>query len=66
MIKVYTKNDMVEFIELNLEVGEFFVIRNALVRLASDLDSPVEDRLLAVMLTENFKEKEKVEMDDFN
>jgi len=66
MIKVYTKKDMVEFIELNLEVGEFFVIRNALLNLASDLEAPVEDRLLAVMLTENFKEKEQIEMDEFN
>ena len=65
-VNVYTKEDKVKYIELNIEVGEFFVIQTALARLAGDIDANLEDRMLAVMMTENLKEKEQIELDEFN
>ena len=65
-VNVYTKEDKVKYIELNIEVGEFFVIQTALARLAGDIDANLEDRMLAVMMTESLKEKEQVELDEFN
>ena len=66
IVNVYTKEDKVKYIELNIEVGEFFVIQTALARLAGDIDANLEDRMLAVMMTENLKEKEQIELDEFN
>lgn len=65
-INVYTKQDKVKWIELNLEVGEYFVIQRALSNLAGDLDANVEDRLLAVMMTAAFDEKEQIELNDYS
>lgn len=65
-INVYTKQDKVKWIELEVEVGEYFVIQRALSNLAGDLDANVEDRLLAVMMTAAFDEKEQIELDDYS
>ena len=65
-VNVYTRKDKVQHIELELEVSEYFVLLRALSNLASDLDANVEDRLLAVMMTENMNEKEQIELDEFN
>ena len=65
-IKVYTKEDKVRGIDLEVEVSEYFVIQTALARLAGDIDANLEDRMLAVMMTEAFKDKEQVELDEFN
>ena len=65
-VNVYTKEDKVKWIELELEVGEYFVIQNALSSLAGNIDANVEDRLLAVMMTEAFNEKEQIELDEYS
>ena len=65
-INIYTKQDKVKWIELNLEVGEYFVIQRALSNLAGDLDANVEDRVLAVMMTAAFDEKEQIELDNYS
>jgi hypothetical protein len=65
-VNVYTKDDMVKSIELNLEIGEYFVIQKALCSLASDMESPMEDRIVAVMLTEDMNKKEQVELSNMN
>ena len=65
-VNVYTKDDKVQNIELQVEVGEFFLIQKALVGLAGDIDANVEDRLLAVMMSDNMKDKEQIELNDFN
>ena len=66
IVNVYTRENKVKYIELNIEVGEFFVIQTALNRLAGDMDADMEDRMLAVMMTENLKNKEQIELDEFN
>lgn len=65
-VNVYTKEDKVKWIELNLEIGEYFVIQHALSNLAGDIEANVEDRLLAVMMTTAFDEKEQIELDDYS
>ena len=65
-VNVYTKDDKVQNIELQVEVGEFFLIQKALVGLEGDIDANVEDRLLAVMMSDNMKDKEQIELNDFN
>lgn len=65
-VNVYTREDKVQHVELELEVGEYFVIQRALSNLAGDLDANVEDRLLAVMMTESMNEKEQIKLDEFN
>ena len=65
-VKVYTKDEKVKGIDLEVEVSEYFVIQTALNRLAGDMDANLEDRMLAVMMTEAFKDKEQVELDEFN
>ena len=65
-VNVYTIEDKVRRVDLEAEVGEFFVIKTALARLAGDTSADVEDRMLAVMITENFKDAEQIELDDLN
>ena len=65
-VNVYTRDDKVQHIELEIEVGEFFLIQKALVNLAGDIDANVEDRLLAVMMSDNMNEKEQIELEEFN
>ena len=65
-INVYTKEDKVKYIELNLEVGEYFVLQKALLNFASNMDESMPDRILAVMMTDNMHEKEQIELEEFN
>ena len=65
-INVYTKDDMVKNIELNVNVAEFFAIQRALCAYAGDSDVPVEDRILAVMITDEMNDKEQIELEEFN
>lgn len=65
-VNVYTKDDMVKNIELNVNVAEFFAIQKALCVYAGNSDMPVEDRVLAVMITDEMKDKEQIELEEFN
>lgn len=65
-VSVYTKDEMVKNIELNVNVAEFFAIQRALCAYAGDSDVPVEDRILAVMITDEMKDKEQIELEEFN
>lgn len=65
-VNVYTKEDKVKYIELNLEVGEYFVLQKALLNFASNMDESMPDRILAVMMTDNMHEKEQIELEEFN
>lgn len=64
--KVYTKKDKVKSIELELNVAEYLVIHKALLTFLSNTDMPVDDRILAVVMTDEMEEKEQVELEDFN
>lgn len=65
-VNVYTKDDMVKNIELNVNVAEYFAIQRALCAYAGDSDKPVEDRVLAVMMTEDMNDKKQIELEEFN
>lgn len=65
-VNVYTKDDMVKNIELNVNVAEYFAIQRALCAYAGDSDMPVEDRVLAVMMTEDMNDKKQIELEEFN
>ena len=65
-INVYTKGEEVKYVELNVDVAEFFAIKKALNAYAGDSSMPAEDRVLAVMITEDMKDPERVELDEFN
>lgn len=65
-INVYTKEDMVKNIELNVSVTEYFTIQKALCIYAGNPDMPVEDRILAVSMTDDMNDKEQVELEEFN
>ena len=65
-VKVYTRNDKVQSIELNMGVTEFFTIQKVLCIYAGNPDMPVEDRVVAVMMTDDMNEKEQVELEEFN
>ena len=65
-VRVYTKEDKVKSIELDVGVGEYFVIQKALCTFAGNTEMPVDDRLLAVVMTDEMEEKEQVEMNEFN
>ena len=43
-VNVYTKDDMVKNIELNVSVAEFFAIQKALCVYAGNSDMPVESK----------------------
>ena len=64
--KVYTKKDKVKSIELELNVAEYFVIQKALFAFLYNTDMSVDDRILAVVMTDEMEEKEQVELDDLN
>lgn len=65
-VNVYTLNDKVKSIELNVNVAEYFAIQKALCIYAGNPDMPLEDRILAVSMTDDMNDKEQIEMDDFN
>jgi len=66
IVNVYTSNDKVKSIELNVNVAEYFAIQKALCIYAGNPDMPLEDRILAVSMTDDMNDKEQIEMDDFN
>lgn len=65
-VNVYTKEDKVKSVEIELEVAEYFVLQKALLNFTSNMDEPMPDRILAVMMTEGMNEKEQIELDEFN
>lgn len=65
-VNVYTREDKVKGVELQLEVSEYFIIQKALRNFAADMDEPMPDRIMAVMMTEDMNQKEQVELDEFN
>lgn len=65
-VRVYTKEDRVKSIELSVGVAEYLCIAKALSIFAGNTEMPVDDRLLAVVMTDEMEEKEQVEMDEFN
>jgi len=65
-VNVYTKEDKVKYIELNVEVGEYFTILKALCTYAGNPEMPLEDRILAVSMSDDMNEKNKIELDEFN
>ena len=46
-INIYTRNESVKNISLDLSVGEYLVIQNALELLSNNDESPFTDRVLA-------------------
>ena len=65
-VKVYTKEDKVKSIDLNVNVAEYFVILKALTNFLCDTDMPVDDRILAVVMTDEIENKEQIELTDLN
>ena len=65
-VKVYTKEDKVKSIDLEIGVVEYLVISKALSIFASNVEMPVDDRLMAVVMTDEMQEKEQIELDEFN
>ena len=65
-VNVYTREDKVKGVELQLEVSEYFIIQKALRNFAANMDEPMPDRIMAVMMTEDMNKKEQVELDEFN
>ena len=65
-VNVYTKEDKVQSIELNVSVTEFFTIQKALCVYAGNPDMPAEDRIVAVMMTDDMNDKEQIEIENFN
>ena len=65
-VNVYTKEDRIKYIELNVDVKEYFTIQKALCIYAGNPDMPVEDRVIAVMMTDDMNDKEQVELEEFN
>lgn len=66
IVNIYTSNDKIKSIELNVNVAEYFAIQKALCIYAGNPDMPLEDRILAVSMTDDMNDKEQIEMDDFN
>lgn len=65
-VNVYTREDKVKGIELQLEVSEYLIILKALCTYAGNPDMPLEDRILAVSISDDMNEKNKIELDEFN
>lgn len=65
-VNVYTKEDKVKTIELIVDINEFFTINKALCICAGNPDINLEDRLTAVMITDDMNEKNQIELDEFN
>ena len=64
--KVYTEDDKVKSIELELGITEYFVIQKALLTFLTNTDMPVDDRILAVVMTNELNEKEQIELNELN
>lgn len=65
-VNVYTKDDKVKYIELNVDVGEYFTIQKALCVYAGNPEMPLEDRIIAVSITDDMNEKARIELNEFN
>lgn len=65
-VNVYTKADKITSVKLELNVSEYFIIDKALLNFIADTDMPVDDRLLAVVMTDEMKDKEQIETDELN
>ena len=65
-VNVYTRKDKVQNIEIELEVAEYFILQKSLLNFAANIDEPMPDRILAVMMTEGMNAKEQIELDEFN
>ena len=65
-VNVYTKDDVIKNIELNVNVTEFFTIQKALCIYAGNPDMPLEDRIVAVTITDDLNDKEQIELEEFN
>ena len=65
-VNVYTRKDKVQNIEIELEVAEYFILQKALLNFAANMDEPMPDRILAVMMTEGMNAKEQIELEEFN
>ena len=65
-VNVYTKNDKVKYIELNIDVNEYFAIQKALCIYAGNPDMPLEDRILAVTMTDDMNDKTQIELAEYN
>ena len=65
-VKVYTKEDKVKSVELETTVAEYLVISKALSVFAGNIEMPVDDRLMAVVMTDEMQEKEQIELEEFN
>ena len=65
-VNVYTKDEVVKYVELNVDVTEFFTIKKALNAYAGNSAMSAEDRIVAVMITEDMKDPKRVELDEFN
>lgn len=65
-VNVYTKDDVIKNIELNVSVTEFFTIQKALCIYAGNPDMPLEDRIVAVTITDDLNDKEQIELEEFN
>lgn len=65
-VNVYTREDKVKGVELQLEVSEYFIIQKALRNFTANMDEPMPDCIMAVMMTEDMNQKEQVELDEFN
>ena len=65
-VNVYTKGEEVKYVELNVDITEFFAIKKALNAYAGDSSMSAEDRIVAVMITEDMKDPERIELDEFN
>lgn len=65
-VNVYTKEDKVKYIELDIDVCEYLLIQRALCDYAGAMDRPIEERLLAVAMTDSMKDKTQIELEEFN
>lgn len=65
-VNVYTKEEKIKYVELNVDVEEYFTILKALCTYAGNPDMPLEDRRLAVSISDDMNKKNKIELDEFN
>lgn len=62
-INIYTRNESVKNISLDLSVGEYLVIQNALELLSNNDESPFTDRVLAANMIMDSDNKTIVDLD---
>jgi hypothetical protein len=62
-INIYTRNESVKNISLDLSVGEYLVIQNALELLSNNDESPFTDRVLAANMIMDSDNKIIVDLD---